>query len=56
MVEDDGDILFGFVVDFVSDFVEMINVCFDWIIGSEEILVGMLEVGEFDVLVGGFID
>lgn len=40
----------------MSDFSETINAHPDWTIGSEETLVGMLEAGELDVLVGGFTD
>ena len=56
LAEDDGDTPSGPVVDLVSDFAETINARPDWTIGSEETLVGMLEAGELDVLVGGFTD
>ncbi|WP_448231880.1 hypothetical protein [Microbacterium lacticum] len=56
LADDDGATPSGPVVDLVSDFSETINAHPDWTIGSEETLVGMLEAGELDVLVGGFTD
>lgn len=56
LVEDNGATPSGPVVDIVSDFSETISAHPDWTIGSEETLVGMLEAGELDLLVGGFTD
>ncbi|KDA06967.1 ABC transporter substrate-binding protein [Microbacterium sp. CH12i] len=46
----------GPLVDLVDEFTETIDANAEWTVGSEETLVGMLEAGDLDLLVGGFTD
>lgn len=46
----------GSLVDLVEDFAEERDATVDWTIDSEETLVGMLESGDLDVVVGGMTD
>lgn len=46
----------GREIDLVASFAESIDADVVWTVGSEEQLVGMLEEGELDLVVGGFSD
>lgn len=49
-----GDLM-GIVVDFVDVFVDSIDVELMWMVVLEEMFVWMLEVGDFDFVVGGIM-
>lgn len=56
LVEDDDDSPSGPLVDLTTEFAETLDTRAVWTVGSEESLVGMLESGELDLLIGGFTD
>lgn len=44
----------GSAIDLVNEFAERLDATPDWTVASEETLVGLLEEGDLDLLVGGF--
>jgi len=56
LVDPDGSGVSGPLVDLVQDFSATIHTEPEWTIASEETLVGLLEDGELDLLIGGFTD
>lgn len=54
LVETDRETPTGSIPDLVTGFADGIDAEVDWTNGSEETLVGMLERGDLDLVVGGF--
>lgn len=54
LVTAEGEKPSGPLVDIVEGFSESIDARAEWTVGSEETLVGLLEDGDLDLLVGGF--
>lgn len=46
----------GPLVDLVTTYAASLDASTDWTVDSEETLVGMLEAGDLDLLVGGFTE
>jgi hypothetical protein len=46
----------GPLPDLASEFAKTLDASPEWTVGSEETLVGMLEAGELDLVVGGFTE
>ena len=44
----------GLEAEIVAEFAETLDAEVDWTAGSEEVLIGDLEAGELDLVVGGF--
>lgn len=56
LVDDAGDDPTGPLPDLVTGFAETLDAEPVWTVGSEESLVGMLEKGDLDLVIGGFTD
>ncbi|MFD5224213.1 hypothetical protein ACFWHT_01190 [Microbacterium sp. NPDC058342] len=46
----------GVLVDLAETYAETLNAVPRWTVGSEETLVGLLEDGDLDLVIGGFTD
>lgn len=56
LVDSSTDVPTGPLIDLVESFADSIDADVDWTIDSEETLVGMLEDGDLDLVVGGITD
>lgn len=52
---EDGDPI-GPLPDLVTGFAKRLDAAPEWTVGSEETLVGLLEKGDLDLVIGGFTD
>ncbi|MGF2948888.1 type 2 periplasmic-binding domain-containing protein [Microbacterium alcoholitolerans] len=56
LIEAAGATPSGPLADLVTTYAAELDASTDWTVDSEETLVGMLEAGDLDLLVGGFTD